>query len=114
MRVACPPIVAPCFYGIDMSTVGELYAPKFMAGPVPTVREQLQMGHNLGADSLLYLPAEALARCVGLPTDHLCRACVTGQYPTPTGQKRYELQLVGRRQQPAVEANGCHSGAVKV
>ncbi len=27
VRVACPPIVAPCFYGIDMSTIGELFAP---------------------------------------------------------------------------------------
>jgi amidophosphoribosyltransferase len=116
VRVACPPIVAPCFYGIDMSTVGELYAPKFMAGPVPTVQEQLRMGHALGADTLLYLPAEALARCVGLPPGHLCRACVTGDYPTPTGQRRYELQL-DRVRRPAplpVEANGCHPGAVKV
>src|SRR5262245_11434113 len=32
VRVACPPIVAPCFYGIDMSTVTELFAPKFMDG----------------------------------------------------------------------------------
>jgi amidophosphoribosyltransferase len=115
VRVACPPIVAPCFYGIDMSTVGELYAPKFMAGPVPTLAEQQEMGRRLGADSLLYLPAEALARCVGLPPGHLCRACVTGDYPTPTGQERYDLQLdrVRRAVAPA-EANGCHPGAVKV
>ena len=32
VRVACPPIVAPCFYGIDMSTVRELFAPRFMQG----------------------------------------------------------------------------------
>ena len=30
VRVACPPIVAPCFYGIDMSTIGELFAPAFL------------------------------------------------------------------------------------
>src|SRR5207247_6058996 len=30
VRVACPPIVAPCFYGIDMSTIRELFAPRFM------------------------------------------------------------------------------------
>src|SRR4051812_97997 len=30
VRVACPPIVAPCFYGIDMSTVRELFAPRFL------------------------------------------------------------------------------------
>lgn len=30
VRVACPPIIAPCFYGIDMSTVDELFAPSFL------------------------------------------------------------------------------------
>ena len=32
VRVACPPIIAPCFYGIDMSTIGELFAPAFHEG----------------------------------------------------------------------------------
>ena len=32
VRVACPPIIAPCFYGIDMSTIGELFAPQFLKG----------------------------------------------------------------------------------
>ncbi|GIT31679.1 MAG: hypothetical protein Ct9H300mP1_37250 [Planctomycetaceae bacterium] len=32
VRVACPPIISPCFYGIDMSTISELFAPKFMNG----------------------------------------------------------------------------------
>src|SRR5206468_4292700 len=36
VRIACPPIVAPCFYGIDMSTVRELFAPRFMKGSRPT------------------------------------------------------------------------------
>lgn len=93
VRVACPPIVAPCFYGIDMSTVGELFAPKYMAGGVPTLAEQNAMAATLGADSLLYLPLDSVARCIGLPADRLCRACLTGEYPTPVGQKLYELDL---------------------
>ena len=32
VRVACPPIIAPCFYGIDMSTIDELFAPPFLHG----------------------------------------------------------------------------------
>ena len=53
VRVACPPIVAPCFYGIDMSTVRELFAPRFMKGTRPTDAEQDAMAAELGADSLL-------------------------------------------------------------
>jgi amidophosphoribosyltransferase len=96
VRVACPPIVAPCFYGIDMSTVRELFAPRFMRGDRPTEEEQNAMAAELGADSLHYLPVEAVARCIGLAEDRLCRACLTGHYPTPTGEKLYQLALLQR------------------
>jgi amidophosphoribosyltransferase len=102
VRVACPPIVAPCFYGIDMSTVRELFAPRFMKDSRPTLDEQKAMAAELGADSLFYLPLEAVARCIGLEPDHLCRACLTGQYPTPTGKQLYQLALRTRDSQ----ANG--------
>jgi amidophosphoribosyltransferase len=91
VRVACPPIVAPCFYGIDMSTIRELFAPRFMKGSRPTEDELESMAAELGADSLFYLPLEAVARCIGLDASRLCRACLTGQYPTPTGGQLYEL-----------------------
>jgi amidophosphoribosyltransferase len=93
VRVACPPIVAPCFYGIDMSTVKELFAPRFMKGARVTEEEQDAMAAELGADSLLYLPLESVARCIGLDSSHLCRACLTGKYPTPTGEHLYQLSL---------------------
>src|SRR5690606_35705303 len=73
VRVACPPIVAPCVYGIDMSTMEELFAPRFMEGLEPTVDEQLQMAEQLGADSLFYLPLDAVARCINIPESQLCR-----------------------------------------
>jgi amidophosphoribosyltransferase len=93
VRVACPPIIAPCFYGIDMSTVHELFAPRFMAGSRPTVAEQEAMAAELKADSLYYLPLEAVARCIDLPPQHLCQACITANYPTPTGERLYQLAL---------------------
>ena len=96
VRVACPPIVAPCFYGIDMSTVRELFAPRFMAGGRPTEGEQRAMAAELGADTLFYLPLEAVARCIGLDADQLCRACLTGKYPTTTGDAYYQLALRNR------------------
>ncbi|MGL4424157.1 MAG: amidophosphoribosyltransferase [Gemmataceae bacterium] len=112
VRVACPPIVAPCFYGIDMSTVKELFAPNRMAGAVPTMAEQLAMGKELGADSLMYLPLDAVARCIGLPAERLCRACLTGEYPTPEGTRLYELALRQREDAGAgrtYEKPGCGS-----
>jgi amidophosphoribosyltransferase len=93
VRVACPPIIAPCFYGIDMSTVRELFAPRFMSGPRITDAEQEAMAAELGADSLAYLPIEAVARCIGLDPSALCRGCLTGEYPTPTGERLYQLSL---------------------
>jgi amidophosphoribosyltransferase len=106
VRVACPPIVAPCFYGIDMSTVKELFAPKYMAGPAPTRAEQAKMARDLGADSLAYLPLDAVARSLNMPEGKLCRACLTGDYPTEAGRDRYQLTLV---ESPA-PGNGCRTG----
>jgi amidophosphoribosyltransferase len=100
VRVACPPIVAPCFYGIDMSTVRELFAPRFMRGSQPTVAEQEAMAAELGADSLFYLPLEAVARCIGLPPGRLCRACLTGDYPTEKGEQLYQVALRNRNGPP--------------
>lgn len=94
VRVACPPIVAPCFYGINMATITELYAPKFIRGDAPTQAELKMMADDLGADSLEYLPIEAVARCIDLPPQQLCSACLTRDYPTEHGQLRYELELV--------------------
>jgi amidophosphoribosyltransferase len=93
VRIACPPIIAPCFYGIDMSTVSELFAPGFMSGPVITEEEQDAMAREIGADSLRYLPVDALSACVGLPASSLCQACVNGVYPTAAGTEMYQKAL---------------------
>ncbi len=85
VRVACPPIIGPCFYGIDMSTVNELFAPAFLRGGPLTDEIQAEMAAKLGADSLRYLPVEAVSRAIGLPAGGLCQACITGDYPTPAG-----------------------------
>jgi len=91
VRVACPPIISPCFYGIDMSTVGELFAPKFLEGKPLSPEIEARMAAQLGADSLRYLPVEAIARAIGLPAENLCRACITGENPTSTGQRLARL-----------------------
>jgi amidophosphoribosyltransferase len=93
VRVACPPIVAPCFYGIDMSTVDELFAPKFLNGEPLSDNVQAEMAAAIGADSLRYLPIDSIPRAIGLDSDQLCMACITGQYPTPSGQQLYQVAL---------------------
>ncbi len=87
VRVACPPIISPCFYGIDMSTIRELFAPQFLKGGPLTCEIAADMARQIGADSLRYLPVESVARAIGLDRDQLCQACITGEYPTPCGKQ---------------------------
>ncbi len=85
LRVACPPIIAPCYYGIDMSRQAMSSSPRRfvdLPGGGVSAAAQQRMARELGADSLRYLPVEAIARSVSLSPDRLCRACITGQYPT--------------------------------
>jgi amidophosphoribosyltransferase len=102
VRVACPPIFAPCFYGIDMSSVAELFAPKYMSTPRITPEIEARMASDLEADSLRYLPQEAVARAINKSPETICQACLTGEYPTPAGQKLYQLSL-----QHAEISGGC-------
>ena len=90
VRVACPPITAPCFYGIDMSTLEELFATDYVqtgnAGKLS--RGALaKMATDLGVDSLRYLPVDELGAVIGCEQESLCLGCVTGKYPTLWGNK---------------------------
>jgi amidophosphoribosyltransferase len=97
VRVACPPIIAPCFYGIDMSTITELFAPRFLERDRPVEEMHREMALELGADSLRYLPVESISEAVARPADELCRACITGDYPTPFGRQLYQIALDNAR-----------------
>jgi amidophosphoribosyltransferase len=107
VRVACPPIVAPCFYGIDMSTISELFAPRFMHEGQPPEETFAEMAHELGAESLRYLPVESIGKAVDRPPTDLCRACLTGQYPTVHGQQLYEIALANAESGNETPSNGC-------
>lgn len=90
VRVACPPIVAPCFYGIDMSTLGELFAPKFVGtdyGGCLDPATLRRMAKVLGVDSLRYLSVGDLGPCLGIDGASLCLGCVAGKYPTVWGNQ---------------------------
>jgi len=90
VRVACPPSGAPGFYGIDMSTIGELFAPPFCPrayGGRPSPDMLARMAKALGVNSLRYLCVSDLGPCLGIDGRSLCTGCVTGRYPTPGGNK---------------------------
>jgi amidophosphoribosyltransferase len=73
VRISSPPIVSPCFYGIDMADEDELVA----AGrSVEEVRELI------GATTLAYLSLEGLQEATRRPESTFCRACLTRSYPT--------------------------------
>ena len=103
VRVACPPIIAPCFYGIDMSTIDQLIAPRYFTDGLLTEEAQTALAKFLKADSLRYLPVEALARAIDLPASSLCQACVTGRYPTTCGQTLYQIALDHRGKEASSE-----------
>ncbi|MCX6803476.1 MAG: amidophosphoribosyltransferase [Candidatus Diapherotrites archaeon] len=83
VRVSCPPIMWPCFYGIDMSSRSELIAAKY--GIEDNAVENIRI--EIGADSLIYQTQKGLIRGIGMPKDSLCLACLNGEYPTKMGEK---------------------------
>jgi amidophosphoribosyltransferase len=88
-----------------MSTVSELFAPRF-AGDRPKDEVYAEMARDLGADSLRYLPIESVARAIDRPPEELCRACITGRYPTPHGQQLYQIALANAKANPPTDASG--------
>jgi len=73
-----PRIIGPCFYGIDMSTYGQLIGSR--NGPE-------EIAKIIGADGVCYQSIDKLVEATGQPCNQLCIACVTGKYPTPLAQK---------------------------
>jgi len=70
VRVTCPQITSPCFYGIDMSTYEELIANQ---KTLDEIKDYIE------ADSLGYLSIDGLKKAIGLP---LCTGCLDSMYPS--------------------------------
>ncbi|NCC24403.1 MAG: amidophosphoribosyltransferase [Deltaproteobacteria bacterium] len=78
MRVCCPPIRHPCFYGIDFSSKGELIAANHSVADI---------ARYIGLDSLHYLSIPGLLAAVGRDEQEkqsFCLACFNADYPVPT------------------------------
>ena len=79
VRIASPPMISPCFYGVDTSTYDELISAR--KNPEGVCRE-------IGADSLVFLSPASLLEAGGCK--ELCMACFTGRYPTALYQSPEE------------------------
>ncbi|WP_267161991.1 amidophosphoribosyltransferase [Halovenus salina] len=72
VRIGSPPIIAPCYMGIDMKTREELIAAD---------RSVEEIRDKIGADSLQYISIDAITEAIGRSETDLCLGCVTGEYP---------------------------------
>jgi amidophosphoribosyltransferase len=97
MRVSCPPIRYPCFYGVDFPTREELLANN---------RSLKQIKEFLEVDSIGYMSLEGLLSCATLPAENYCTACWSGKYPIPVDTavnkftlERYQMQMFDERSQ---------------
>ncbi len=84
VRVSSPPVVSPCFYGIDMADEDQLAAAH---------RSVEEMCGHIGATSLHYLSVEGMQWATGLDGDSVCRACFTREYPTLVPDERNLAKL---------------------
>ncbi|MBV7363312.1 amidophosphoribosyltransferase [Actinomycetaceae bacterium TAE3-ERU4] len=78
VRISSPPVLWPCFFGIDFATRSELIAAQM---DIPAVCERI------GADTLGYLSVDGMVKATNQAAGELCLACFTGKYPLspPTG-----------------------------
>jgi len=95
MRVHAPPIMWPCYLGVDMARRDELIAARM------SVEE---IGRAIGANSIGYLSLEGLMRAINLPRSRFCTACLTGQYPVPVQMSLDPLPTRSRAPEPVLTA----------
>lgn len=78
MLVTFPRIISPCFYGIDMSSYGEL---------IGSNHDEKEIAKIIGADNVCYQSIEDMIKAIGCKRDELCLGCITGKYPTLIAQQ---------------------------
>ncbi|MDP9284368.1 MAG: amidophosphoribosyltransferase, partial [Actinomycetota bacterium] len=87
VRVSSPPVVSPCYYGIDLASEDEMIASH------STVEE---VRAAIGATSLAYISLDGLQAATRRPETALCRACLTREYPTriPADAAKHRFEAV--------------------
>jgi len=89
LRITSPPIMHPCYLGVDMATYDELIAANLTVD---------QICERVGADSLGYLSVDRLVESTGRERGDFCLGCLTGAYPSepvmaaPNGDRQPALK----------------------
>ncbi|MCL5437078.1 MAG: amidophosphoribosyltransferase [Candidatus Thermoplasmatota archaeon] len=83
VRIGCPMIVAPCYYGVDMKTRDQFIA---------TGKTEEEVAREITADSLGYLSINGLVEALGMKSSELCLGCLTAEYPTRIPGERMRFQ----------------------
>lgn len=91
VRISCPPVIRPCYMGIDFPTTSELIAGRYknLYGEESYIEE---IRKKTGADSLRYQTQEDLVNAIGKNNNQLCMACLTGEYPLKSVNKIIEME----------------------
>jgi len=91
VRISCPPVIRPCYMGIDFPTTSELIAGRFknLYGAENYIEE---IRNKIGADSLRYQTINDLVSAIGKSKNQLCMACLTGEYPLKSVNKIIEME----------------------
>jgi len=84
VRISSPPVKWPCYYGIDFATKAELIANGL---------EVEEIRRSIGADSLAYVSLDGLISATQVPSERLCSACFTGEYPMSIPEDMSEGKL---------------------
>jgi len=92
LRITSPPIVHPCYLGVDMASYAELIAANLT---VDEIRERV------GADSLGYLSIENLVASTDRERGDFCLGCLTGRYPSIPARSNGAIESADR--QPALK-----------
>ncbi|MBM3700255.1 MAG: amidophosphoribosyltransferase [Actinobacteria bacterium] len=89
MRITSPPLLFPCYYGIDMATKKEFIA---------SYRTLEDIRKYLNLDSLSYLSIEGLVSAIGQSRDKFCFACFNGDYPVAVDEEMQHEKDYNKRQ----------------
>lgn len=86
MRIASPPIVASCYYGVDTPSTNELISNRMN---VEEIRE------FIGSNSLAFLSFDSLKKYLGKDSPNFCYACFSGDYPVKPNENELKVKRVG-------------------